>query len=326
MNYAQLVAKKFNANYQQRILSEKDLINFLPKMIELQDEPLADPVCIPVYFVSELARKNGIIVCQVGEGADELFFGYPSWGRILYIHKLNQLPIPKIFKRIVKAIMKKFNLESSVYYEYLQRALSNQPIFWSGSEAFTDIQKKKILSDRLIKKYDNVTSFSVIEPYWRNYKNKGNERDFINWMGYMDLNLRLPELLLMRVDKMSMGVSLEARVPFLDHKVVELAMSIHGDRKYKNQNYKYLLKNAVRGLIPQVILNRSKQGFGAPIEDWYQKNLGKDAYNILKKFTNETDYFNWSEIENILQSNQASKTWPLLNFALWWNRFIKTAD
>jgi len=125
---------------------------------------------------------------------------------------------------------------------------------------------------------------------------------------------------------MSMGVSLEARVPFLDHHVVELAMSIRGDRKFKKSNYKSLLKQAVRGLIPDEVIDRKKQGFGAPIGDWYQSNLGEDAYKLLKEFCNNTDYLNWVEVEKVLKSSQSSKTWPLLNLALWYNHYIRTSS
>jgi asparagine synthase (glutamine-hydrolysing) len=326
LEYARLVADRFDTEHHERLLSETDLINFLPEMLVLQDEPLADPVCIPVYYVSDLARKNGVTVCQVGEGADELFFGYSSWGRLLQLHKLNNLPVPLMLKQILSFALKKFNKSESVYYEYLQRGLRNEPIFWTGSEAFTDREKKKLLSDRLLKKFNGITSFEVVKPIWDHYCNKSNKNDIINWMAYMDLNLRLPELLLMRVDKMSMGVSLEARVPFLDHNLVELAMSIDGNRKFKNSNHKYLLKRAVRKLIPDVVIDRKKQGFGVPVGDWYNSKLGETAYKVLKDFCISTDYLNWNEVERLLMSNQSSKTWPLLNFAMWYNHHIRISD
>jgi len=142
----------------------------------------------------------------------------------------------------------------------------------------------------------------------------------------MDLNLRLPELLLMRVDKMSMGVSLEARVPFLDHKVIELAMSIPGKLKRKNNALKWILKKAVRGIIPDSIIDRKKQGFGAPIGDWYEDELGDQAKQTLKVFCMQTDYFNWEEVKQLLESEDKASSWPLLNLALWWNHYIKNKD
>jgi asparagine synthase (glutamine-hydrolysing) len=204
----------------------------------------------------------------------------------------------------------------------LQRGIRQEPIFWTGSEAFTDSEKKKLLSARMSNKFKETTSYDVVKPYWDHYCLKADKRDTINWMAYMDLNVRLPELLLMRVDKMSMGVSLEARVPFLDHHVVELAMSIQGSRKFKKSIYKSILKESVRGIIPDEVIDRKKQGFGAPIGDWYQSELGEKAYFALKDFCMDTDYFNWVEVQRILKSKQSSKTWPLLNLALWYNKYI----
>ncbi len=106
----------------------------------------------------------------------------------------------------------------------------------------------------------------------------------LNWMSYVDLNLRLPELLLMRVDKMAMGVSLEGRVPFLDHKFVELAMSIPSAMKTRNGTLKHILKKAVRGVIPDELIDRKKQGFGVPIYEWFFDRLGDTTRKELREF------------------------------------------
>jgi asparagine synthase (glutamine-hydrolysing) len=325
LEYAKLLADQVSAVYHEKLLSMQDLNNFLPLMVDLQDEPLADPVCVPVYYVSKLARENGVIVCQVGEGADELFFGYPGWKRILKVYQLNALPIPNILKKVFGSVMKLAGLKTHGYMEYVRRAIAKQPLFWSGAEAFTHEQKLQIISKRLKKKFKGKSSYSVIEPIWKNYSVKAQSNDAINWMAYMDLNLRLPELLLMRVDKMSMGVSLEARVPFLDHKFVELAMSIPGQMKFKDDILKYLLKKSVRGIIPDEIIDRKKQGFAAPIADWYEDALGEKAFLILQQFCKETDFLDWHSVEKLLQSKAKSHTWPLLNLAIWWNHYIKQA-
>ena len=108
----------------------------------------------------------------------------------------------------------------------------------------------------------------------KRYKDKAKDPSPLNWMSYLDLNHRLPDLLLMRVDKMSMGVSLECRVPFLDHKFVELAMSIPASTKIKGGNLKAILKKSVRGVIPDEFIDRKKQGFGVPIQEWMMDKLG----------------------------------------------------
>jgi asparagine synthase (glutamine-hydrolysing) len=141
-------------------------------------------------------------------------------------------------------------------------------------------------------------------------------------MSYMDLNVRLPELLLMRVDKMSMAVSLEGRVPFLDHKFVELAMSIPQSVKVKNGTLKYILKKSVRGVIPDELIDRKKQGFGAPVHDWFFDELGKVARKKLDDFCQQTDLLDGAGVQRFVDRLEGSKAWYLLNVALWWKEYV----
>src|SRR5712671_5660273 len=99
LHYARSMARTVGADHHERLLRENDLLDFLPQMVRQQDEPLADPVCVPVYYVSKLARDLGVIVCQVGEGADELFWGYPSWKTMLRLQQKDDLPVPRLLKR-----------------------------------------------------------------------------------------------------------------------------------------------------------------------------------------------------------------------------------
>ena len=141
-------------------------------------------------------------------------------------------------------------------------------------------------------------------------------------MTYLDLRLRLPELLLMRVDKMSMGVGLEARVPFLDHKFVELAMSIPTRMKLGDGSLKYLLKKSVRGLIPDNLIDRKKQGFGVPVHEWFLGKLGQRIRRELDSFCGETGYFDRREVFRLIDAGNAAQVWYLFNLALWWRSFI----
>jgi asparagine synthase (glutamine-hydrolysing) len=141
-------------------------------------------------------------------------------------------------------------------------------------------------------------------------------------MTYLDLNLRLPELLLMRVDKMSMGVGLEGRVPFLDYKFVELAMSIPSAVKMRHGTLKYILKKAVRGVIPDELIDRKKQGFGVPVYEWVYDKLGETMRASLNEFCRQSDILDWNAVQGYLQSGQGAKCWYLMNLALWWQRYV----
>jgi asparagine synthase (glutamine-hydrolysing) len=320
--YARLVAEQFRTRHHEKLLNIDDLVNFLPRMVYLQDEPIADPVCVPLYYVSKLARDAGVVVCQVGEGADELFCGYPSWRTHLKMQSMNDIPIPRAFKRAGLGLLSAAGKDGDFRYEYLRRGAAGQPVFWGGAEAFTQVQKLSLLSPRMRDRYSGTTSWQALTPIRERFESKARERSSLNWMTYLDLNLRLPELLLMRVDKMSMGVSLEGRVPFLDHKFVEFAMSIPTATKLRGGELKYILKKAVRGTIPDQIIDRRKQGFGVPVKEWFFDRVGDVAARKLERFCRETDLFDWIAVEKLLRSDRRAMAWPLLNLAMWWEVFF----
>ncbi|MCX6121340.1 MAG: asparagine synthase (glutamine-hydrolyzing) [Ignavibacteriales bacterium] len=319
--YAKTMAYRVGAQYYEHLLTVKDLIDFIPTMVYLQDEPIADPICVPIYYVSKLARTNGVIVCQLGEGADELFIGYSGWKKILFLQKCVSR-FSKIIKKLLMLGIQLFGKQDTLYYEFLRRDCENIPMFWSGAEAFSETHKKRIISMRLQKKFEHRTSWEAIQPIWNVFKEKSKDKSNCQWMSYIDLNLRLPELLLMRVDKMAMGVSLEGRVPFLDHKFVELAMSIPDSLKMKNGILKYMLKKAVKGLIPEELISRKKQGFSVPIYEWMSQQLGEKAKKELTEFCDQTDFLDKAEVMQLLEHGKETEIWCLLNFALWWKQYI----
>ncbi|MBF0188306.1 MAG: asparagine synthase (glutamine-hydrolyzing), partial [Magnetococcales bacterium] len=244
LHFAKMMADRVGANYHEHRLVLDDLLDFLPTMVHLQDEPIADPVCMPVYYVSKLARDNGTIVCQVGEGADELFWGYQGWkDNMAQQRRLDR--IPRFLQHLVVSGLTTLGKVRSHPYEHMRRSMHDQPIFWSSNDAFTEKQKQTILSPTMRKRFAHYTSWESMIPIRRRFLEKSWQPDTLSWMSYSDLNLRLPELLLMRVDKMSMGVSLEGRVPFLDHKFVELAMSIPTAVKTRDGELKAILKRSI---------------------------------------------------------------------------------
>jgi asparagine synthase (glutamine-hydrolysing) len=322
LHYARRMADEISAEYHERLLMIDDLMDFLPEMVRLQDEPIADPVCVPVYYVSKLARENGVVVCQVGEGSDELFWGYQSWKNALSLQRYDDLPVPRTFKKFGVAGLRALGRGRTMYYEWLRRGSEGIPVFWGGAEAFSEAQKMKILSPRLKRRFKGYTSWEALKPIRQRYEEKAAEKSHLNWMTNVDLNLRLPELLLMRIDKMSMGVSLECRVPFLDHKIVELAMSIPESLKTKNGILKYILKKSVRGLIPEEIIHRKKQGFAVPVHEWFFDKLGTKTRQELAEFCGHHDFLDKDEVMSLINRRDGYSLWYLLNFALWWKAFI----
>ena len=321
-DYARLMASRIRSDHHERKLTIDDLIDFLPLMVRLQDEPIADPVCVPVYYVSKLARDNGVTVCQVGEGADELFWGYPAWKTMLRLQRWNDLPVPTFAKEVALAALRGSGKSATREWELLRRGADGLPIFWSGAEGFTHEEKRRLLSPRLRQDLEGMTSWDAVRPIRARFEAGAWQQSHLNWMSYADLNLRLPELLLMRIDKMSMGVSLEGRVPFLDHKFVELAMSIPEQTKTNNGTLKYILKKAVRGVIPDELIDRPKQGFGVPVYEWFFDRLGDTARRELDGFCAQADLLDRGAVQQLLESRNGPQVWYLLNMALWWKEFV----
>ena len=144
----------------------------------------------------------------------------------------------------------------------------------------------------------------------------------MNWMSYADLSLRLPELLLMRVDKMSMAVSLESRVPFLDHEFVAMAMSIPGHVKLRNGVSKAILKRTVRGVIPDETIDRAKKGFGLPVSDWLGWILSNGGRGAIESFCDRSGLLDPANVREFVNGGDTSQIWAILNLALWWHEYF----
>jgi asparagine synthase (glutamine-hydrolysing) len=323
--FARKVAEKFHANHHEIEIGMNDLLDFLPQLIYHQDEPIADPVCIPVYYVAKLAKDHGVTVCQVGEGSDELFCGYPHWSYVLGLERYRRpyALIPQPLRRIAAFFARQIDDPLSTRLEYIRRASFDEPVFWGGAEAFNEAQKRSLLHPDMLKRLNGTTSANVVGQYFKEMLGRRDRPDSLTWMTFIDLKLRLPELLLMRVDKMTMATSVEARVPFLDHKLVEYAMSIPQDLKVPGLQPKYLLKKAVRGLIPDEIIDRPKQGFGVPVVEWFERELGTMIREKLMAFSKNQPYLNADRMERFLSQPNSALPWYLFNFVLWHETWIE---
>jgi asparagine synthase (glutamine-hydrolysing) len=327
--HARFAAGHFGAEHHEVVIDEDDLVNFLPGLVYHQDEPIADPVCVPIYYVSKLARESGTIVIQVGEGADELFAGYTHWLDILRLYHgawRAFTRVPASFRRL--ALSAAPLSRDSIRYEFIRRATFGEELFWGGAEAFVEARKNRLISAGLRARLDGLSSWEVIRPYRQRFEERSRGTtadgvgDYVNWMAYLDLRLRLPELLLMRVDKMSMATSIESRVPFLDHAFVGLAMCIPERAKLDGRTTKSLFKRAMRGILPDEIIDRPKQGFAVPVDEWLQTRLGGVMRRKLADFAARTDYFNPAAVSAMIERNDYL-TWYLLNFALWHELWIE---
>ncbi len=323
-HHAREIARRFRTNHHEVQITVADLIAFLPQLIHHQDEPIADPVCVPVYYVARLAKEHGVTVCQVGEGSDELFCGYPAWAWVLRIERWNRAytHLPRLLRRLALRGFGAIADGESPPYELLRRGTEGEVLFWGGAEAFTEGQKARLLSQRLRERLRGLTSHQVILGLHQRFRERSPIPDYLHWMGYLDLRMRLPELLLMRVDKMTMATSVEARVPFLDHKFVEFAMGIPQAVKVRGGILKHILKRAVEPILPAAIIHRPKQGFGVPVVEWFLEGLGDLARTTLLAFNRRHGYFDDATLDGLL-ATRSVLVWYLLNFALWHEAWIE---
>ena len=163
--WARRMAAVVGADHHERVLGVDDLLTFLPELARIRDEPIADPVSrSPLYYVSRLARESGVIVCQAGEGADELFFGYPSWRTLLRLQRADDLPVPSAIKQLGLAALASAGRSTTREYEFLRRGAEGMPIFWGGAEAFTERQKQRLLAPALRAELDGLSSWDVLQP------------------------------------------------------------------------------------------------------------------------------------------------------------------
>lgn len=327
--YARKVAEIFKANHHEIQIDAKDALEFFPELVYHQDEPLADPVCIPLYFVSKLARENGTIVVQVGEGSDEEFAGYPWLLRHLKIANLNKYlfkRFPQSLNNLFYQLVKKLWSEEGKLLEidYIRRIKDRQEIYWGGAINFTEEHKSKLLINNL------NNSYLKIQEIYNSYNQKSKMDDLLRKFIYLEFKNRLPELLLMRVDKMAMATSVEARVPFLDYRLVEYSFKINSRIKVKNNTTKYILKKAVEGLIPNEIIYRKKQGFAAPMNYWLKNDLSDFTKNyLLNSKIHQLGLFNKDFINFLLNSPLSNRydfvqnTWNLLNLFMWYDYWFE---
>jgi asparagine synthase (glutamine-hydrolysing) len=328
-NFARKVAEIFKTNHHEILIDAKDALDFFPNLVYHQDEPLADPVCIPLYFVSKLARENGTIVVQVGEGSDEEFAGYPWMLRELRLTKINQYlfkNFPSILNKALYSITNKLWSPEGKLLEldYIRRIKDYQEIYWGGAVNFTIEHKKKLL----IKNLNN--SYELVKRVYEKYKSKSNVDDPLRQMIYLEFKNRLPELLLMRVDKMAMATSVEARVPFLDYRLVEYSFKIDSKIKIKNYITKYILKKSVEGIIPNEIIYRKKQGFAAPMNYWLRNELSNfTKHYLLNSNIHKLNLFNKDFIKFLIESPLSNRydfvqnTWNLLNLFMWYDYWFE---
>ena len=268
-----------------------------------QDDLIGDEVGIPLFFLGRSTKSKSIKVVQVGEGADELFYGYEHWLRLLNLSRYIR-PILSSSRTLNNFTNHRLNLFSNIIF--------NRTPFAGGALGFNLAEINSLITQNVFSDFKNVHK---VDNKWQEY-NKQDHPSLSKWMTKIDLEIRLPELLLMRMDKLVMQSSIEARVPFLDHKLIEFVLSIPDKYIVSSSSTKPLLKNIAKRHIPESIYNRKKQGFRAPIGEWIKKDEAL-FYDSIYEFNQLTQLFNNDELKKQITGNDYQKKWYLANLANW---------
>ena len=322
--YASAVAKHFGTDHHEALV-ETDAFRLLPKILTGFDEPFADSSAIPTFLVSEFARRE-VTVALSGDGGDELFGGYLWTRKELWLEKYRQLPV-SWRRKIEKLILEKDYrpLRETTFLSSVKRFLYDAGLapwesFARRATSFQPWMKQKLFTSDVLSELEHENSLSLL----KSYSQSGNAQSVIDQLLYFDSKVYLPDDVLAKVDRMSMLNSLEVRVPLLDHKLVELAATIPASLKLKNRTTKYILKQAMKDLLPPIVLKQRKQGFSIPIQRWFRNELLDFAKKILldeKGLTRK--FFRLSYVKWLLDQHASGRQrfgtqiYALLVFELW---------
>lgn len=346
-HHARRHAERYKCDHHEVRITSDEAMKFFPLLVELQDEPIADNVCIPLYFLAKLVRDSKTTVVQVGEGADENFLGY--WWCDHYRNKYETVYKPArdagrltAWQRLKSA--SPVPLGDGEDKEIRERALAGRQLFWGGAVCWWGGLRQQLTPDPapfrsqvscpipglLPRSFLAQDSHNVVDHYIGDYDGRLAEPEVLQKITAMELSLRLPEHLLMRVDKMTMAHSVEARVPFLDQDLVEFAMRLPLSYKLVDGLGKRLVKKAAEPYVDHDLLYRRKQGFGAPMDKWFtEARFGKKCLAAYERSElRKQGYFNDEYLHGLLKGQVEGKInygfhlWTIMNAVLWHERWM----
>ena len=330
VDYARIIAKKFQTDHHEFIVTPQDMLGSLPTLIEQFDEPFADSSAIPTFMVSKLARQHVTVVLS-GDGGDEIFAGYPRYQLMRLLMAVNIMPkrlnetLFPAFRRILKIMPKRYNNLSQRLARNLILALkSDLEKFFYIVSSFKPEAKQQLYSAD----FTQAICHNREIDFFNDTLKHCHVKDFINKLLFLEFKTFLTNDILVKVDITSMANSLEVRVPILDHRIVEFMATVPFKYKFSGLTTKYILKKLLTDLLPKEILYRKKKGFHVPIREWFRNELSDYLRDILlSQSFKERGYFNSEYVEQLIEKHQAAVSdyshplWALLNLELWFRRW-----
>jgi asparagine synthase (glutamine-hydrolysing) len=321
--YARLVAERYGTDHHEIVIRGQDLVNHAEKIVWHLDQPIADPATLANYMVSELARRH-VKMVLTGEGGDELFAGYARHAG----DKLSPLfsPLPAAVKAAALALafrLPRLHRPKLALHALCQPDETSRLVNWFP--LFSPDMKSALLTDDFKARVNGSSAARVFADCLA----RTDATDPLSRMLFLDTSLWLPDDLLARGDKTSMAASIEARVPLLDHKLVEFAASVPARLKVKGLARKYLLKKAARAWLPPQVVTRKKQGFPVPLSLWFRQEARSFVRDVLSPdAVRRRGIFSPRYVQTMIERNERGEVdggawlWALVNVELWYRLFI----
>jgi asparagine synthase (glutamine-hydrolysing) len=326
--YFRNAASFFETEHYEEVLAPRKLIDIIPHVASILDEPLADASIMPTYLLSRFT-KGYVKVALGGDGGDELFAGYPTYQAYLLSRYYERFP--RMIRYVIEAIAKRlpvsfdnmsFDFRAKKFITGIAYPSVERNYIWLGT--FSPDMKKRLVTNRIGEEWGGFNAFHVLHDYL-------NGKVFSSELGkllYLDTKLYLQDGVLTKVDRASMAHGLEVRVPFLDHRFVESVTGLPEGLKLKGFTTKYIWKKIIKDRIPAEIERRGKKGFGIPIAKWLCGELkGLMEEMLSEERLKKQGIFNPFVVQRIVVDHLArrvdnrKKLWNLLIFQLWWDRF-----
>jgi len=329
LEYARLVARQFKTNHHEVVLSPKDFFTALPKLVWHEDEPLAHPSSVALYFVSLLASQH-VKVVLTGEGSDELLAGYARYRKTILnlalgsrYHNVTPTGLKNLVRKQIEG-MPGARLRQKLLRSFLAVAPDIESIYFDNFAVFPRAMQQELLTP------ETKERVGANDPYagLREVLKETDATSFLDRLLYADIKTYLHELL-MKQDQMSMATSVESRVPFLDHKLVEFTSGLPQRLKLRGWTTKRVLRESMKGLLPEAILSRPKMGFPVPIGTWFRGAYSSvvDEYVLSDRALNR-GIFSPDFVRSLVMRHQAGgenhseRLWALINFEIWQRQFF----
>lgn len=325
--YARIVSKEFGTDHHEIVITPKQFFDKLPDLVWHEDEPIGFIASVPLYFVSKLAQEH-VKVVLTGEGSDETLAGYGRYAKALmllsYGEKYESVT-PSFLRDAVRGGVATLpaSLNRKLKRTFLSRGSDIENLFFDNFGVFPKRMQCDLFAEPTKHKFADLNPY-VIQNAWLK---KCDAEEVLDKLLYADSKTYLHELL-MKQDQMSMAASIESRVPFLDHKLVEFTARMPREMKLRGNTTKWILREAMKGILPAEILDRPKMGFPVPVGNWFRGEFKHivDEY-VLGKRAMDRGIFNADFVRKLVAAHQAGENhderiWALVNFEIWHRRFI----